>query len=325
MSEQTKTMAAETREPLQKRGGMPSPKRVMKPLEKRGRIFALLMLAIPFVNFLIFWVGVNANSIAMAFTATNTLTGEEEFSLYHFKTFFEEMKLPDNAVPEALRNTLKYFAIHIIKLFLSVSVAYFFYKKVPGHKIYKILLFLPSMIPGMVYINVFKQMISPYGPIYTFLKDAFGYTMPDLLSQVETATPTILFYVLWSGFGASMLIYVGAMNRIPEEVIDAANLDGCGMAREFFQIVMPLIWETFSTYLLLAVAGLFMETGPILYFTGNDTSLKTQTLNYWIFLQVKYEENYNYPAAIGLIFTVLGLPLVFISRWLMSKVDSVTY
>ena len=132
MSEQTKTMAAETREPLQKRGGMPSPKRVMKPLEKRGRIFALLMLAIPFVNFLIFWVGVNANSIAMAFTATNTLTGEEEFSLYHFKTFFEEMKLPDNAVPEALRNTLKYVAIHIIKLFLSVSVAYFFSKKVPS-------------------------------------------------------------------------------------------------------------------------------------------------------------------------------------------------
>lgn len=319
MVEQTKTVEKSNRP-----NSFPTRKRVMKPLEKKGMIFALLMLLPPFINFLIFWVGVNANSIALAFTTTDVVTGKEIFSFYQFEKLFKELSTPDTAVYGALINTLKYFAVHVVKLFLSVIVAYFFYKKVPGHKIYKILLFLPSMIPGMVYINVFKQMISVYGPVYTFLKDVFDYTMPALFSSPETATPTILFYVLWSGFGASMLIFVGAMNRIPEEVIDAAKLDGCEMGREFFQIVMPLIWETFSTYLLLAVASLFVETGPILYFTGYDTSLKTQTLNYWIFLQVQGGQ-YNYPSAIGLFFTFLGLPLVFISRWLMNKVESVTY
>lgn len=299
-------------------------KKTMKPLEKKGLIFAALMLLIPFINFLIFWVGVNANSIALAFTSVDEVTQKEVFSFYQFEKLFNDLSSPYNQAGRALINTLKYFALHIIKLFLSVGIAYFFYKKVPGHTIYKILFFLPAMIPPMVYINVFKQLISKYGPVYTMVDEFFGYRMPNLFAKSSTATPTILFYVLWSGFGASLLIFVGAMNRIPGEVIDAANLDGCGMAREFVQIVMPLIWETFSTYLLLAIAGLFTESGPFLYFVGADPNSEIYTLSYWIFAQV-HGGQYNYPAAIGLFFTFLGLPLVFISRWLMNKVETVTY
>ena len=179
------------------------------------------------------------------------------------------------------------------------------------------------MIPGLVYIMIFKQFINSFGPIGNMLYKVFGYELPVLLANPATATNTILFYVMWSGFGAQMLIFVGVMNRIPLSVIEAANLDGCTGFREFRTIVMPLIWETFATYLLIGIACIFMASGPLLYFT--DGAHDTFTLNFWIFKQVQGNSNYHYPAAIGLIFTVLALPLMFVSRYLMSRMETITY
>ncbi|MBQ8658791.1 MAG: sugar ABC transporter permease [Clostridia bacterium] len=304
--------------------GMPRKKKKMNEMEKKGLIFSIVVLVPVFITFLVFWVGVNFQSILLAFIARDVETGKEVFSLYNFEKIIIELKNPNSALGEAFINTMKYFALHLVKIFLSVIIAYFLYKKVPGHIFYKILFYLPAMIPSMVYITIFKEIIGVYGPIYTLLESVFGYEMPALFASDATATNTILFYVLWSGFGTSMLVYVGAMNRIPGEVIDAAYLDGCGMAREFFQIVLPLIWETFGTYFLLAFTTIFMETGPLLYFVGFDRSLNTMTINYWMFTQV-YGNEYNMPSAIGLFFSVLTVPFVIVCRYLISKIETVTY
>ena len=121
-----------------------------------------------------------------------------------------------------------------------------------------------------------------------------------------------------------MLIFVGCMNRIPESVLEAAMLDGCNTRQEFFKIVMPLIWSTVSTYILIGVGCIFQASGPILYFTGEDATTNTLTLSYWVFLRVRAGSS-NYPAAVGLIFTILGIPLVIISRKIMNKIDTPEY
>ena len=299
-------------------------KKKMNQMERNGLLFSIAILTPVFISFLVFWVGVNFQSIFMAFITRDPATGKEILSFENFEKLFNEFRNPYSALSEAFVNTMKYFVLHLVKIFLSVTVAYFLYKKVPGHIVYKVMFYLPAMIPAVVYIAIFKELIGVYGPIYTMLDKLFGYEMPALFTSPATATPTILFYVLWSGFGTSMLIYVGAMNRIPQEVIDAANLDGVGKGREFFQIVLPLIWETFGTYFLLAFTGIFMETGPLLYFVGENLNLKTQTINYWMFLQVIGGE-YNYPSAIGLFFSLCTVPFVIVSRWLISRIETVTY
>lgn len=293
-------------------------------IKNSGKLFAFMMIVPGLIHFIVFYLGVNIGSLSLAFTMPDADTGKQVFTTYQFQKIFMELSRPDTAIFEALANTLKYYAVGLIKMFLSFLIAYFFYKKVYLHKVYKLLFFLPSMIPGMVYISIFKNFIATYGPIDTVLRALFGYELPPLLAQPETATNTILFYVMWSGFGAQMLIFVGAMNRIPEEVMEAARLDGCVGPREFFQIVFPLVWETFATYFLLGIVGIFTCSGPLLYFVGTDTYTKTQTLSYWIFLQVQGGA-YNYPSAIGLFFTVLALPLVLVSRWGLNRVETVTY
>ncbi len=294
-------------------------------MERRNAIFAYCMVAIGFVHFCIFYVYLNFNSILLAFQVP-LADGGQQFSFFNFQKLFNELTRADTQIYNAFLNTMKYFVLGIVKLFTTFLVSYFIYKKVPLYKAYRIIFFLPSIIPSIVMVTVFKNFVSTYGPLWTILYDVFGYDMPSLLTRPETATATIMFYVFWSGFGVQMLIFVGALNRIPEEVIDSAKLDGCSWWKEFSRVVMPLAWETLLIYLTLSIGGIFMATGPILYFTGGNEYTNTMTIEFWIYIQVQQKGTYNYPAAIGIFFTLLAIPIVILSRWALRKFSNdVTY
>ncbi len=300
-------------------------KRRMTKMERRNAIFAYCMVAIGFVHFCIFYVYLNFNSILLAFQVP-LADGGQQFSFFNFQKLFNELTRADTQIYNAFLNTMKYFVLGIVKLFTTFLVSYFIYKKVPLYKAYRIIFFLPSIIPSIVMVTVFKNFVSTYGPLWTILYDVFGYDMPSLLTRPETATATIMFYVFWSGFGVQMLIFVGALNRIPEEVIDSAKLDGCSWWKEFSRVVMPLAWETLLIYLTLSIGGIFMATGPILYFTGGNEYTNTMTIEFWIYIQVQQKGTYNYPAAIGIFFTLLAIPIVILSRWALRKFSNdVTY
>jgi ABC-type sugar transport system permease subunit len=307
---------------VQKIGGIHLPQKKKMSLHTSGCIFSFFMLIPVLFNFFVFYLGVNLGSIALAFS-TPTPEGGEVFSLINFENFIKELGRTDSAVYMALFNTLEYYLMGLIKFALTSVIAYFFYKKVYLHKIYKVVFFLPSMVPGMVYISIFKNFITTYGPVYVLVESIFGIKMPPIMAYPETAKWAIMFYAFWSGFGAQLLIQIGSMNRIPEEVIEAATLDGCLGFKEFWYIVLPLIFETIATYFLLGIIGIFQASGPFLFFVG-ESMPQVHTLSYWIFTQALGGKT-NYPAAIGLIFTIAALPLVLISRWGLNKVETVTY
>ena len=72
--------------------------------------------------------------------------------------------------------------------------------------------------------------------------------------------------------------------------------------------------------LVLAVVGLFNSSGPILFFTLGQHD--TYTISYWIFEQVYMKSVYEYASAVGLFFTIVGLPIVMIVKWLLDKVGT---
>lgn len=213
----------------------------------------------------------------------------------------------------------------VVKLIVTVFVSYFLWKKVAGHKLLVVLFFLPSIIPSVLYVTLFKNMISTSGPLSVVLNNIFGYEMPPLLSEVTTATNTIVFFTFWAGYGVNMLLYLGAFGRIPDAIIDAGKIDGCGWLRELWSIALPLIWETLAVMLILNVSTLFTATGPILLFTNGVEYNHTYTLSFWIYWEVT-AGNLNYPSAVGLFFTILAIPLVIVSRIITTKFNKgITY
>ena len=287
-------------------------------LRKSAKVF-LIIFALPAVYGMIRYVAINGYSILLAFSDGEPF--KAPFTLRNFRMFWKDMQ-GNGILLVALKNTLKYYCVGLLQQFICYVVAYFIYKKIPLYKGFRFLFYLPCLIPGVVSSAIFMELIRVGGPLYQIL-GRFGIQYNDLLSRPETATKTIIAFLLLSGIGTTYLIYVGAMNRIPVEIIESAQIDGCGKWREFWSIVFPLTFGTYATFLLMSLCGIFTASGPILYMTQGAAN--TTTLGYWLFSQV-IDGFYNYPAAVGVIFTMLGIPILVISRWIINKVTpEVTY
>ena len=180
------------------------PKKAKKKLTKRKLseyIFCYGMLLLPIVQFCIFYVWVNANSIAMAFQEFDGYSdsGGEIFkwSLYNFKLFFDEWGNSSSMVISALKNTLRYFAAGVCMIPVSFIVAYFLYKKIWGYKFFRVVFFLPSIISAVLFVTVYKKLIDYGGPL-DMLLSVFGVRVPPLLTDDATATGTIIAYTICS-------------------------------------------------------------------------------------------------------------------------------
>ena len=287
---------------------------------KINRNLFIFIMIIPALYGVFRYFFINGNSILLAFSEGEPF--QDPFTIRNFRIFYTEMQ-GNGVLAVALGNTFKYFFVGVIQQFICYVVAYFLYKKIPGHKIFRFAFYLPCLIAPVITTAIFLQLIRVGGPIYNLMQSLFGIEYNALLTRPETATNTIITYIFLSGIGTTYLIFLGAMNRIPKEMIEAGTLDGCSTWREFWSLVFPMTFGTYATFFLMSLCAVFTASGPILYFTqgGADTT----TLGYWLFTQVM-GDSYNYPAAVGLVFTLLGIPILLITRYIINKVNpEVTY
>ena len=176
--------------------------------------------------------------------------------------------------------------------------------------------------------GVFKEIISANGILGELCKRYGWDIIPEggLLGNVATATNTILVYDFWTGICVSMLIIGGAMGRIPLEVLESARLDGVTSGKELTKIVIPLIWPTLSTLIILGLTGFIGASGPILLLAPS-MSLGTSTLSYWMFEKVYaggvyMGGKYNLVSATGLCFSLVVVPFTLAMRKLLEKSNS---
>lgn len=282
---------------------------------KINRNLFIFIMAIPAMYGIFKYIAINGYSILLAFTDGEPF--QTPFTLRNFKMFFQDMQ-NNGVLAIALQNTLTYFIVGLIQQFVCYVVAYFLYKKVPGYKFFRFAFYLPCLIASVITTAIFMELIRVGGPVYKICEQIFGFTYNNLLSRPETATKTMVVFCFCSNFGTTYLIFIGAMNRIPNELLEAAKLDGCSTWREFWSLIFPLTWGTYSTFFLMSLCGVFTASGPILYMTQGAAD--TTTIGYWLFDQVM-GDSYNYPAAVGLVFTLIGIPILVISRYFINKVD----
>ena len=287
-----------------------------KFFKKGAYVFIYPMLTIAVIGILKY-LYINFSSILLSFSVENEF-GEQIYTFANFEKLFLEFTKPESAIWLALVNTIKYFVMYTIKTLVSFVVAYFLYKRVLGYKAFRVIFYLPCIVSPIILVGVWDSMLST-GGVFNIIVELFGKEYANPLVNPTTATNVILVFSFWVGFGTSLLMFVGAMNRVPEEILEAGLIDGCGMWQEFFKIMVPLTWETLSTMILLTTMSIFTATGPILYFTGGQNN--TNTLSFWIFNETR-NGVYNYPSAVGLFFTIAALPIVVGCRWLMNKVNS---
>ena len=300
------------------------------PLKRSTKrtIFYVIMMALPILQFLIFYVYVNFSVILMAFKkyteAENGLGYDTIFAGFqNFKAVFNVFKTGDN-----ITMLWTSFAASGMSIFISMPLALFFsfyiYKKCFMSGFFKVILFLPQIVSTIVLSLIFKYIATD---VYVSI---FG-AEAGLFATEKTAYPTLFIYTLWSGFGVNILLYSGAMSGINDSIVESAELDGVNSMQEFWYITFPMIFSTFVTFLVTSISHIFSNQLHLYTFFGENTSMKT--VGYYLFVQsylagptswvnpASGTVYLSYPeiSAFGLIITIVVFPTTLLIRHLLQK------
>lgn len=287
--------------------------------KRKDLLFYCLILAFPVAQFCVFYIGVNFNSLLLAFKSYDSA------NTYHFVGFENFRNLfvlfgERTMYRVALKNSLIMFAVGTFcGLSLGLIFSYYIYKGAFGKKFFKVMLFMPSIIPSIALVAMFKQFAD--GALPEILAK-IGIKAQGLLDNPKTTFGTIIFYNVWVSFGTGILMYVGAMENISVSVFEAAKLDGASYGTEFFRIVFPLVWGTFSTFLVVNVGSIFINQANIYAFYGAGAEESVYTIGYYLYNEsVKINAYANYPqlSAFGILLSLVTVPLVYGVKWACER------
>lgn len=283
--------------------------------KKNWFVFSVLIL--PTLGFLLFFVYVNFRSILMAFQRpVYTPSGLiEEFSIDNFRRIFTGTGTDFKELIQALQNTLIFFGSDMFLVFpVSVLMSYFFFKKLWGYRVFRFVYYLPSVISSSVLVVLFKYTIGAGGLVDAWMT-ARDIPYYSLLSKEPSALLTILFYNVMFSFGGNIIVIGGSMNGVSQEVLEAGKIDGCGFFKELVTLIIPMMWPTISTMLILKVTSILSASGPILAFTKGANG--TMTLSYMLYALItglgKSKDLY-YASAVGIVMTLLVFPITLLVK-----------
>lgn len=282
---------------------------------RREKLFIIAFCAPAILHLVIFWAGIQWNSIVMTFT--NVLTGEIGFD--NFQWAIEALTMATGVdMPLAFKNTMIFFLMNVLLIPVCMFFSYLLFRKVLGHKFIRMALYLPGAIGGIMIALLYKKFMASDGWLFHQLQELTGATDP-ISMLTESGLLYVLIYDILVGVGANLLTWTSIIGRIPTELIEYGNLEGITPAREFTSVVLPLVWPNFVNMLSIQIIGMFGATGSVLVLT--EGKYGTQTLSYWMYSVVLNGNvnEYNHAAALGIIFTLLTIPLYVIFRKVMKR------
>lgn len=135
----------------------------------------------------------------------------------------------------------------------------------------------------------------------------------------------VILYNTLVGFGSGVLMYSNAMARIPDSLIEYGKMEGISPIREFFTVVLPCIYPTLETFLIIGLSQIFTDQANLYTFFGDASHFSIQTIGYWLYTQVldgrATMSSYPYSSAAGLVLSAITIPIVLIARHFLDKLD----
>lgn len=294
-----------------------------KLTELRNLTFYCLMLALPIAQFLIMYVGVNFNSVLLSFKEYD-LDMNYRWTFDNFISVFKSF-FSDSYLLVSLKYSVFFFILTTaVSLLPSLLIGFYLYKKYRFSELYKTLLFIPAVVSSVVGITVFYYIADRgYPQIVEWLTgdtEAMG-----LLVSSETRFNTILIYNLVYSLAGNWLFYASAMAGIDTSISEAAQIDGAGPWQEFKHITMPMIFPTFTTFMISKMAGaLTGDYGMYAFAKASGGDAIVPTMGYYFtsgIMQDMTGVTYPHYAALGIIMSIMTAAIVFATKAWLTRFD----
>jgi len=294
---------------------------------RRALGFYLLLMLVPVLHFCFFYVYVNFNSILMAFRhyavdpdlgLYSTFAGWDNFSdAWKFLTSHSYY----------VKNSLYFFLMDVfVATPLALFIAYYIYKKKFLGGFFKVVFFLPQVLSAVILGVLYRYLT---GNVYQYLFEKIHHFSTEALLFGDGKMWALMLFNLIMSFGVNVLLYTNAMGGVSPSLIESAELDGANAWRQFWSIIMPKVYPTWVSLMIIEISYLCANQFQVynLYEAGGGD---LGNIGYFLYLDAKdanlYEVNsataLNYPtlAALGIILTCFVLPIALGARYLLNRV-----
>lgn len=293
---------------------------------RNGLLFASPWL----VNLVLFIAYPLAASLYYSLCTYDALRPPRWVGLENYRILFTE----DPLFWKALWNTLYIVALGLpLNLAVSLGIALLMNQKLKGMAFYRTVFYLPSITPLVAASILWLWLLNPEMGLVNGLLEKVGIHGPGWLASPEWAKPGLILMGLW-GAGGSMVIYLAGLQDIPEQLYEAASLDGAGKLSQFRHVTLPMLSPVILFNLIMGlIAGFqyFTQVWVITSSTGNQTlgSPQDSTLVYalYLFSQAFLDFKMGYACAMAWVLFLVTLVCALVvfrtsARWVYYGGDT---
>ncbi len=295
--------------------------------EKKNLIFYITLVALPLLQFCVFYIYVNFNSFKLAFWTYQEKTGMGYESVFagvdNFVSAFKILWSKNYMI----LNSLKYFGVTmVIGLPLSLIFSFYLYKKYLFSGLFRVVLFLPQIVSGLIFSILFKEIVNV---VYPQIVEAItGEKIQGLMTGKPSDFGLVVFFSVWISFGINTMMFSNAMSGISVDIVEAASLDGANIIQEFWFITLPSVYGTIVSIFIIMLMGLFTDQMNLYSLYGMHAE-PFGTLGYFLYKCAIFltdpttggiaEINMSILSAMGLILTFIMVPLTMGTRKLLNR------
>ena len=257
-----------------------------KKIKKKLNILLFLLPAA--VPLFMFWIYPMVKSVFISFTDWDYISSEYNIvGLDNYKAL-----LTDEQFYNALKNTFVFMAGSVIPtIILGLAIAVLIKKTYGLSSLYKAVIFSPWITPAVAVSIVWCWIFEPDTGFANYILQCFNLPKLQWLQSSSTAMLGVIIVNVWKQAGWAMIFYLTALEKVPKDLYEAADIDGAGKIQKFKNVTLPLISPTTFFLSIILMIDSLKAYDSIKVLTQGGPSGSTETMLY-LYYQTAFE-NFN--------------------------------
>ena len=287
---------------------------------RRRRITFLILAAPALAWFLTFMLWPLVNMFYISTTQWDGLNLPKKFIfLNNFIRIFHDPKMVI-----ALHNTGIYLLVGILGTIpFAFMLGFFLSLRRPGYRLLRTVFFSPAMLSAAALAMIFLGVYRPDGMLNAFLKAVGLSAITRIwLGNQATALGALIAIDIWGGIGFNSVLFFAALASLPEELYEAAMLDGAGYWTIMWRIAFPLMTDFIGIVTILQFLSILSGAAYMILLTQGGPGTSTFTLGYYLYDQAFLSHRLGYSQALGVVVFFAGIIGILLVRRISSRLSN---
>jgi multiple sugar transport system permease protein len=287
----------------------------MRPRAKREALMGLLLISPWLVGFLAFTAGPIVVSFLLSLAKWDILSPPTFIGLANFQQI-----LHDPLFSKAVYNTLVYTVVNVpLSLAGSLSLALILNRRVPGVSVFRTLFYLPELTPVVAASLIWAWILNTHFGIVNYFLSKLSLPPVPWLESTKWALASLILINLWTVGGSRMLIFLAGLQGVPEELYEAAALDGASAWIRLLHVTLPMISPVVFFNFLLGIIGSFQVFTPAYVITNGGPADSTLVYVLYVYRNAFQYFRMGYASAMAWVMLLVLLGFAWMQLRLMQR------